>query len=442
MKAGLRCLVTALGFSFPLLTMNLPALGTPPWSGVREARAQYSDAVLDPDPRARVFALAIRFPTGSAGDQPGREGTAFLLGRVLEQQGAQALARYGSSLRIEVSTDEFLITLVSAPSQWLEATIELEHLIYEADLSATVLETAREGLLEILAFEAGAPVRAFELERRIFLLGPTNPAARPLQGTLNSIRSLTAEELEAFRSSFLQAEGGVLAAHGPAQVAVLSSLLSQEVLDIGHEQSGVLTGGANPGPVDSIPPAPTASVGPLAWTTTDRVLIDEELTSSWISVAFPFPQGTPELLLDFLGHLVIEDLTPSPPEPGLFDAQVSRIEIRGAPVLVVTATGDPRVTSRWEERLRGSVPELAVAPPEGMFFELARRRYRASLLLALAVPEDRARWLAQQVASGRDPSAKLDTAVWSLQRDGIAEVAGSAGSPRTILFGPRDMMDR
>ena len=445
----------ALTLALFLLAKSLSALvppSGPSWAG--KAGVQYREAVLDPDPQARVLALAILFPAGSAQDPWGREGTAFLLGRLLEGQGNRVLSRYGASLRIEVSPEEFLITLVSAPNEWREAVTELDELLYREGLSAPDLESARDELLEVLAFETGAPGRIFEREGAVFLLGATHPAARPLRGTPATVGSVTRSDLEAFRSLYLRAEEGVLAANGPVQAEELSSVLSDAVRGLGERGGG---GVISVAAADSLAPAPvlrlyrsasptlevpSAPLGPPAWTTGQRVMMERELTSTWISVAFPFPLGTPELLLDFVGHLIIEDLTPTPPDPGLFEAQVSRMDIQDAPVLVVTASVDPRTTSRWEERLSGSLRELAADPPAGAFFELARRRFRSSVLLELAIPENRVKWLARQVATGGDPTADLEPAIWGLRRPAVSDAAAAAGPSRTLLFGSRSMMDR
>ena len=140
--------------------------------------------------------------------------------------------------------------------------------------------------------------------------------------------------------------------------------------------------------------------------------------------------------------MIVEDLTPSPPDPGLFEARARRIAIEGAPILMVTASVDPRVTSRWEDRLVGSLQDLAEAPPAGAFFELTRRRFRSSIALDLAIPEGRAVWLARQAAGGATPPSEIESEIWALQRESVGTAAAAAGPPRTILMGPSQMMDR
>lgn len=425
------------------------------WREVMQPQAPYAASVLDSDPRARTLALGILFPTGSADDPPGQEGTAALLASVLRRQAGPALAPYGATMDTEVSTDGLLVTLVAAPDRWRQAVLGLEVLLYESPLSPTALSQARAEVLEILTFEAGAPVRAFELARASFLLGPDARGSRPTIGSMASVGRLTLDDLATFRALRLRPEDATLAAHGPVRADELASLLSSEVEQLERDVPLATSGAALPGVPDSIPPAPALllhqtpeawrfpvnGAGAAAWEAGDRILMDLELTSSWISAAFPFPQGTPGLLLDFLAHLIAEDLTPSPPDPGLFNAQASTITIEGAPVLVVTATVDPRVTFHWEARLAEATTRMGAEPPRGAFFDLAKRRFRALTLMDLAVPENRVGWLARRRAAGLAPFPDLDVQVQSLDRATVSRLAETAGPPRIIVYGPRSMMD-
>jgi hypothetical protein len=61
-------------------------------------------------------------------------------------------------------------------------------------------------------------------------------------------------------------------------------------------------------------------------------------------------------------------------------------------------------------------------------------------LLEHALPEERAGWLARQVARGADPAIDLGIEVWSLLRPAVGRAAAAAGPPRTIVMGPGAMM--
>lgn len=116
-------------------------------------------------------------------------------------------------------------------------------------------------------------------------------------------------------------------------------------------------------------------------------------------------------------------------------------ELRGAPVLQVTATVDPRIALRWEEKIVATLELLAESPPEGAFFELARRRFRTARLMGVATPEGLARWIALNAADdGTIPD--LTGEVWGLDQEGVRGLARGLGPPRFLLYGPESMLGR
>jgi hypothetical protein len=266
----------------------------------------------------------------------------------------------------------------------------------------------------------------------------------------------------------------VVAASGPIQAADLEGALGSAVRTLRFREAEPAPAptpappapqpadGEPPAPSDEPPPpplppaprvrslgtdaaplrVPTGAGASRSWETGDRIIQDRQLTATWIALAYPFPAGTPPMLLEFLGHLVMEDLNPTPPDPGLYETSVSVMRVGPAPVLVISASVDPRVTSTWETRLLAAMETLAESPPTGSFFELSRRRFRSALLLELAVPEARTRWLARQAALGGGEVADPELEVWRLDRDAVSEAARAAGSPRILLMGPESMMGR
>lgn len=414
----------------------------------------YAASVLDTDPEARILAVSILFPAGSSRDPVGREGTAALLASVLRLQARGALGRHQAALETELSENDLLVTLLTPYDAWREAIITLEMLLYEAPLSQTAFAGARSEILEVLAFESGAPVRAFELERARLLLGPDAWGARPILGSPDALASITLADLETFRATHLRTEGATLAAHGPVEAAELASLLSSDIEELSERSRAGRRSEAPPGSGEQLPPAPLLlhlgphveteipppGARPAAWEEGKRILVDRELTSSWISAAFPFPRETPDLLLQFLAHLVREELTPVPPERGLFHADASTMEIEGAPVLVLTASIDPQITLAWEERLVGVMGRMAVEPPDGAFFGLAKRRFRTQALLELALPEARVEWMARRRAAGLPHSPDLVGEIWGLNRSAVMRTAELAGPAHVIVYGPRAMM--
>ena len=419
----------------------------------------YRQAAVEVDAEASVLAVSVRFPVGTEADPRGQEGTAFLLGRVLERQGNDALFPLGAAMSVAVDRGEVLASLLTTPDGWAEAVRAFEGVLFRDGLALNHVDAAREAALETLTFEAGAPVRTFDVERATFLYGSLAAEARPPFGSSQSLAPLGLPELEAFRSQHLRRETAVLSATGPVDGEELAAAIAADVRVVGvMGAAGTTTPGstgAAPSATDTLPPAPrvrfdraeapfvptAAPSSPPGWNAGERVVIERELTSVWIAHAVPFPIGTEPLLLDFLAHLALEALTPSPPDPGLYEASVATMELGGSPVLVVTASVDPRAGTRWETRMTAVVRDLALAPPEGAFFELARRRFRSTVLLDLSVPENRAAWIARQLERGGTeelPDPVRD--VWRITGPGVSSLALSAGPARTLLFGPVGMM--
>ena len=401
------------------------------------AQSRYAAAVLEHESAARILTVGILFPAGSSEDPPGREGTAALLAGVLRRQGASALARHGAAVAAELSESDLHLTLMAPPAAWRGAFVALETLLYESPLSGDALEAARNEVAGILAFEAGAPGRAFDLERARLLRGADAPGARPALGTPASTGSLTPADLEAFRAAHLRPEEATLAAHGPVEPADLASLIGTDVEEVPAPARDGEGGQARMSA--GIPRPGTLSAG---WERGERILVDRDLTSSWVSAAFPFPPGTPDLHLRFLAQLAGEELTPVPPEAGLFHADASTAAVDGVPVLVLTASVDPRITLAWEERLAGLVAAMATDLPDGSFFQLARRRFRTRTLLELAVPEARVEWMARRRAAGLPPLPDLAGEIRDLDRNAVLRTAALAGPARVIVFGPAEMMGR
>ncbi len=448
---------------------------------------EYREVVVVPDSGGQMVAVAVRFPAGSAEDPIGQEGAAFALGRLLEVEAGAALAPLGARISVDVRPDEFLVTITSRADRWREAAeIWIAHL-HDGALSAAAFEQVQSHALEQLRFEEGAPVRGFERERATLLRGASHRAARPVGGSTSSVGSLTFGELEGFRSDHLVRSAATVAVVGPVDEGEVSAVLPgplrkvaldgrwidpepeaesrpEPVIPENGNDDGVegdserVEETSAPRTAAEHPPAPrmalfrsseagamglpTTPAGPPAWSQGDRTVVDRDLTSTWIAVAFPFPLGTSPVLLEFLAHLALEELTPSPPDPGLYEAEVSVEWVSRAPVLLVSASVDPRITTRWEDRLVGVMETLEVGAPTGAFFELTRRRFRSGLFLELSVPEARARWVTRQSVLEGGAVSSLEREVWSFDPEGVSEAAATAGPPRVLLFGPRQMMDR
>jgi hypothetical protein len=447
--------------SLLLLTL-LPAAEPAPELGTR--LFEYDRVLFLPDPEGRVVATAFHFPAGSAEDPIGGEGSAHLLGRVIERSANRRLLSAGARVEIEVAPERFLLTILAPPDRWREAVREVADLLYGGALPEDEVLAAREAHLEILRFEAGSPGRGFELERAALLLGVTHPAARPGRGTPGTVPAIGSAELSAFRAAHLREERAIVVVTGPIDesevrlafrgrfdvISLGRSFLADQPTSVAVPEPGATVEADSdllPAPPrvrireEGIPPlrAPGAGASASAWVEGERVVVDRELTSTWIAQAFPFPPGTSPLLLDFLAHLAREDLNRSPPDPGLFESQVAVERVRGAPVIVVSASVDPFRASDWESRLAEAFDSIGAAPPTGAFFELTRRRFRSSLLLELAHPEHAVRWIARNAAIDIVPPPDPELEIWRLERDAVGEAARAAGPRRTLVYGPQGL---
>lgn len=432
------------------------------------AQTSYGETLLIPDEGGRMSAVSLRFPTGSAADLPGEEGSANLLGALVQEAANARLVASGGEVLVEVSAEEFLLTLLTPPERWRDGVAVVEGLLFGNDLAqagASEFEEVRGQIVDVLRFESGSPVRAFEASRSALIRGPGSLGARPPMGSIESVGRLSMVALDRYRMENLN--------RGTAIVAIVGPVTSQEAeVAFGGPVRTVPLGGARPlpplpapeepSPVSGGAPAPDLVTpatqflpptapdtsplripqvpgGPPAWTSGERIEVDQELTSTWIAAAFPLPEGTPSLLLEFLSHLVQEALSPSPPDPGLYQMESSLAWPSEKPVLVISASVDPRAAGRWEERILAVLPEIASSPPTGSFFELTRRRFRSNLLIGLAAPENRVRWAAREAARHGSGSVAVESDLWRLDREGVAELAGAALPPRIHLTGPLGM---
>jgi hypothetical protein len=437
--------------------------------------APYRAVVVQPDHEGSVVAVSFHFPVGSAQDPEGQEGTAHLLGRALEMEGNRRLGTTAGRILVEVGREDFVVTLTASPAQWLERFRDVERLLRAGPVIEGDVERARSQHLSRLQFEEGAPVREFELERARILHGAGAFASRPPGGTPASIHGIPAGGPGRFLNQHLDPARATLAFVGPLVVDEVRSAVGTEVLVTSAVSP--FAGGPGPGPApppatDTLPPGraeadtvsadtlaappgpsprtrfrdgperalriPATGAGAAAWSEAERRVLDRQLTSTWMAVAWPFPREAPRALLEFLARAIHEELLPSPPDPGLYGAEVAVETVSGTPVVMATATVDPRVTARWEERVLGVMSALADSPPTGAFFELLRRRFRNAVLLPLSDPERRSAWLARTLArEGSIPD--LHTQIWALSREGLAEAAAAAGPPRVLLMGPEQM---
>lgn len=402
-----------------------------------------------------LVAVAVRFPTGSRSDPVAGAGATFLFGRVLEEEGSRRIADLGAHLEVEVDRERTLLTLWAPADRWEDAWARVQGLANSPSVPQEAFREALERHRSRLIFESGAPGRSFDVEEAALLFGAGDPGARPVGGSPESIETLDDGAIVSARDRTLDWGSAVVAVVGPVDTVRAEAVFGTSPVRVAAPPPrsppslSVESIGAAGDSVPELPPvriglrsetlmAPAASGG--AWVSGDRQMMNRELTSTWITLAWPMPGEVPLVLEEFLVHLIREALNPDPPNPGVYWAEVDVVRVSGDPVLRVSGSVDPRNALDWEQAVLVLVDELGESPPQGSFFDLARRRYRALRVLTHARPEERARWMAESYArAGSVPHILED--IWGLSREGIARLADTLGDPRILLYGPESLMD-
>lgn len=385
---------------------TLVALALAPAGADAQAPSPYRLRSVSPHAHGTAVAVALRLHAGSQDDQEGFEGTAWLLGRVLEDQARRVLDPADGVLTVTVERATTTFTLLALPDAWERAWARVDALVFDHPLDGALLERHRAELLERLAFEAGSPFRDFETEAAELLAEPGSPFARPPRGTPSSVASVSPLSLELYRSSFFRRDAAVQAVVGP-----------------------VAADGEAP------PPPASPPVADVAWLTGDRASLVQDVTSTWIAVAYPAPSDLPRTRLELVAHLLEEELDPTPPPPDRYSLDVRLEETPRGPVLVVEASVFPEAAQLWEERILGVVRRLAGEPMGEDFFRWRRRRFRAARLLEESAPEAEARRITADLL--RDGRARdLGVEIWALDAAALQAAAGALGPPRILLLGP------
>ena len=358
-------------------------------------------------PHGTAVAVALRLHVGSQDDPDGLEGTAWLLGRVLEAQVNAALDPGRAVFTAGVERATTVLTLLAEPSDWPGAWRTADSLLFDAPLDAALLEKSRAGLLDELAFESGSPFAEFEVGAAGILADPGSPFVRPPRGTRESVERLGPTTLEQFRSASFRRQAAALAVVGPVP-----------------PDSSTRAGQPIGAPGQDVP-----------WTTGDRVPWVRDVTSTWIAVAWPVPSSLPRTHAEMVAHLLKEDLDPLPPAPDRYGVDVRIEETPRGAVLIVEASVFPESAERWEARILGAAESLAAQAMPDDFFAWRRRRFRAARLVEEAAPEVEAqRMSADLLRDGR--VRDLGVEIWSLGPDAVRAAARALGPPRIFLLGP------
>lgn len=359
-------------------------------------------------PRGTVVSIAVRIPAGSGDDQEGFGGTAWLLGHLLAERADEA-AGAGTSVSVEVSRGETLFTVLSLPEGWAQAWRRVESIIFGPPPEGLDIDGARRALENVLIFEDGSPVRRFELEAARLIAPPSHPWALPIRGTRESLANVSEVSLRLFAGNYYRADAATLSVVGPR--GFVSPTLTRP------DSTGL--------PPGAVP----------AWSVGERVRLVREITNSWIVVAWPVDPDLPRTSLEFLVHLLAEQLDPTPPDPDRYSVDVRLEDTPRGPVVLVEATVFPAAADRWEKRILAAADRLARDIMDDDFLGWRRRRFRTARLLAESKPESEAARIARDLA--REGKARnLSVQIWDLNGAALLRAARALGEPRILRLGP------
>ena len=379
--------------------------------------------VVSERPWTPAVAVTLSFPGGHGDDPPGAEGTAWLLGMVLERAARANLAETGADANIEVDAARTRVTLLSTSNDWTTAYRVLVRTLLEDPINPSRAAEARADLSAQLFFQRDAPVRAFELEVRRMLLGAEH--ARPRMGNPSSVSGVTAGTLEAARARTYRLQRARAAVVGAAAPDEVASLVRARRTMVSRAGGGWAVEGAAP---------PPGAAG-RAWEEGGRSLVADEITNSWILAAYPFSGTAARVPMEFVAHLVRGGLVSDPPAPGLISQRVEVRELPAGPVLLVTVAADARTAASWEQRVAEVVARLAVAPLPRDFVNRQRRSFRSARALDLANPEREGRRLLAEVEATGGP-AEPSAALEGPSPEEVQRAAAGLGEPRVLVYGP------
>jgi len=400
-----------------------PAAAAPYAGGLATVPDTLELVVVSERPWTSAVAVTFSFAGGYGDDPPGAEGTAWLLGRVLERAVAASLAETGAVAAVEVEGERTWVTLLTTSDYWAAAYRTLKRTLFTGQLDAALAAETRSELSGQVIFQRDAPVRAFELEARRMLLGAER--ARPPMGTPSSVSGITVEALEATRARIYRMDKARLAVVGavePAEAAL--TVGAHRTMARRGEQAWVVEG------------APMSPRTPgWAWETGGRTSVADDITNNWIRAAYPFEGTTSRRPMEFLAHVIGEQLGINLPAPGLISRRVEVREQPGGPVLQVTIAAQWPTVRAWEQRIVDIVDHLSAGSLSPDDLNRQYRRFRSARALAMADPEREGRRLLIEAESDGGPG-ELRAAMEGLSSEEVQRAAAGLGEPRVLVYGP------
>jgi hypothetical protein len=375
-------------------------------------------------PWSTVVAVTAILPVGGAQDPDGSSGTAWLLGNTVRDMVSESLEGSAAEVTVQVDRGRTIFQVLTPPDEWEPAYDALQKALFEETLAVQELDLARASLQAVMAFEAGAPVREFELETHRLIGGAEAGWSRDPRGTSASLSEVRTADLATYRNSHYARDRGVLTIAGAADPAWAARVVT-------GRSSEPAAGGAVIGVAQS-----SATPSGPAWTDGDRVRLVRDVTSGWIAAAYPVDPTTPRTSVEFIMHRARSELMTDPPPPGLFAMEIELQPLpAGLDAVLVRAAVLPDALESWERRILETMAQSEEELLDPGLLRFHRRRFQNGRLVEDATPEaEGLRAALDLLNDGR--IRDLPTEIRALDAESVQRAGASLGLPRVLILGP------
>lgn len=376
------------------------------------ASAQERIAVFS-EPGTPVIATELLLAVGPADEPEGMAGIAYLAARTVTRPIIPALDSLDARLELQVHKDALGFTLIAAPDAWGDAARVLLVALFRDPVDRGAFTAEQSAIAGELMARRTNPADAAVREVDLAFFGPEHPWGRPAVGEPESIRSLTAPDVDAFLRTQFTPDRAFAAVVGPADTAAARAHL------LGYIGAG--------GPDRDLPPEPGAR--------DSTVRREYNSITTWVAAAFPFPASSDVESLRLLAQMVEDELSFGPTRQSVFDVRAEVIPRVAGGELRVTVVIPPAEAGAWADRIGQVVTRVADPHTLPVALPGKLRRYRGERLQSLSAPEDRAREAARRLfTTGAVPRIVPDFDLLSAER--LTAASRSLGEPTIVFLGP------
>ena len=182
-----------------------------------------------------TFALSGLIDAGSIYDPPGKEGTAQLMARLMtegaagmdKRQIAARMEELGAGIGFSAGAD-FLSFSLSGLTDYASPSLELlAKLLLQPDFPQQEIELAKRQIVQGIKSDLASNNYVAWKKTREILLGKDHPYARDARGTVESVESITRDDLVEFHRRFIRPERTVIAVVGDITAEQARKLLER-----------------------------------------------------------------------------------------------------------------------------------------------------------------------------------------------------------------------